>query len=200
MRILVASLLLMALGGCMKVSDMAEGSREQLRDAGILDHSDVRRASPWRLQPDSFIYIAQGYFSPVGNTQPRPNLLAEQAFNGFVEYFPRLRRAQAPLGLEEAMAEARSFGAHYLLYTRFASADDRIGTLEEWDDQRDVSRLGFDSGNIQMMLLETNTHYLVDTAHIRIRSGLLTSYDSKPQELLGPPFKDYAKRLLGVGR
>ena len=48
----------------MKVSDMAEGTRYHLRDAGILDHSETRRASSWRLQPDSFIYIAQGHFVP----------------------------------------------------------------------------------------------------------------------------------------
>ena len=57
-------LALLALAGCMKVSDMAEGTRYHLRDAGILDHSETRRASSWRLQPDSFIYIAQGHFVP----------------------------------------------------------------------------------------------------------------------------------------
>lgn len=38
--LIVAALL---LSGCMKVSDMAEGTRHQLRDVGILDHSETVR-------------------------------------------------------------------------------------------------------------------------------------------------------------
>lgn len=63
MRLLYVVLGALTLAGCMKVSDMAEGTRYHLRDAGILDHSQTRRASPWRLQADSFIYIAQGHFT-----------------------------------------------------------------------------------------------------------------------------------------
>lgn len=200
MRILVASLLLMALGGCMKVSDMAEGTRYHMRDAGLLDHSDTRRSASWRLQPDSFIYIAQGHFSPPGDVWPRPNVVAEEAFKGFVEYFPLVRRASEPLGLEEAMGQATSAGAHYLLYTRFAAADDRIGSFDEFNDQRALDRLGVDTGVIQLMLIETNTRYLVDTARIRSRGGLLGIYDNRPEDLLGPPLRDYARRLLGNTR
>ncbi|MCY1290972.1 hypothetical protein D9M68_246980 [compost metagenome] len=197
MRSLMFLLALVLLGGC-KVSDMADSVQYHLSDAGFLDHSDIRRASPWRLQADSFIYIAQGYFVPPGSAYPRPNVVAEEAFNGFVEYFPMVRRARGPAGLEEAMGQARAAGAHYLLYSRFAAADDRIGTYDEWADEEALDRLGRDRGVIQMMLVETNTRHLVDTATIRSRGGFLTFYDNQPEDLLGPPMQDYARRLLGV--
>nr|MBF0683745.1 DUF4823 domain-containing protein [Pseudomonas sp.] len=200
MRLMSAVLIMLALGGCMKVSDMAEGTRYHLRDVGILDHSDTRRAASRRLQADSFIYIAQGHFVPPGDAYPRPNVVAEEAFKGFVEYFPMVRRAREPLGLEQAMNQAASAGAHYLLYTRFAAADDRIGSFDELNDQRALDRLGVDSGVVQLMLIETGTRYLVDTARIRSRGGLLWLYDHQPEELLGPPLRDYARRLLGVSR
>ncbi|KPX48873.1 Lipoprotein [Pseudomonas syringae pv. helianthi] len=200
MRSLVLLLALLALSGCMKVSDMGEGVREQFSDAGLLDHSDTRRTANWRVQPDSFIYIAQGAFVPPGNAYPRPNVVAEEAFKGFVEYFPMVRRARGPMGLDEAMIEARSAGAHYLLYTRFAKADDRIGNGDQWSDQEAVDRLGVDSGVIQLMLIETSTRYLIDSARIRSRGGLLTLYDKSPEDLLGPPLEDYARTLLGVER
>ncbi len=198
MRILSVLVAVVLLAGCMKVSDMAEGTRYHLRDAGILDHSETRRASSWRLQPDSFIYLAQGHFVPPGDAHPRPNVVAEVAFEGFVEYFPLVRRAPQPLGLEQAMTQARAAGAHYLLYTRFAAADDRIGSFDELNEQRAVDRLGVDSGVVQLMLIETGTRYLVDTARIRSRGGLLNLYDAKPDQLLGPPLRDYARRLLGL--
>jgi hypothetical protein len=130
MRGVVLLVGVLLLGGCMKPSDLADKAIYQLRDVGVLDHSQARRASPWRLQADSFIYIAQGHFVPPGGAYPRPNVVAEEAYKGFVEYFPMVRRAKSPLGLEEALTEARSAGAHYLLYSRFAYADDRIGTVE----------------------------------------------------------------------
>ncbi|WP_339906012.1 DUF4823 domain-containing protein [Pseudomonas guineae] len=200
MRSLLLIVGVLLLGGCMKVSDLADRSIYQLRDVGVLDHSQTRRASSWRLQADSFIYIAQGHFVPPGGAYPRPNVVAEEAYKGFIEYFPMVRRAKAPLGLEESLAEAREAGAHYLLYSRFAYADDRIGTIEEWEDQEAVDRLGTDRGVIQLMLIETNTRYLVDTARIRGRGGLLTLYDAKPEDLIGPALQDYARRLLGLGR
>ncbi|PTU04053.1 DUF4823 domain-containing protein, partial [Pseudomonas sp. HMWF031] len=40
MRSLVLLLAVLALGGCMNVSDMAEGTRYHMSDAGLLDHSD----------------------------------------------------------------------------------------------------------------------------------------------------------------
>ena len=198
MRSLVLLLTFMALGGCMKVSDLGEGARYHLSDAGILDHSDTRRTSSFRLQPDSFIYIAQGAFVPPGGAYPRPNVVAEEAFDGFVEYFPMVRRARAPVGLNQAMGEARDAGAHYLLYTRFAKADDRIGNSDEWLDQEAVDRLGIDTGVIQIMLIETSTQYLIDTATIRSRGGLLTFHDNKPQDQIGAPLAQYARSLLGL--
>lgn len=198
MRSLVLLLACLALGGCMKVSDLGEGARYHMSDAGLLDHSDTRRSNSIRIQPDSFIYIAQGAFAPPGDAYPRPNVVAEEAFNGFVEYFPMVRRARAPEGLDEAMSAARAAGAHYLLYTRFAKADNRIGNSDEWADQEAVDRLGIDSGVIQLMLIETSTQYLIDTARIRSRGGLLTFHDTHPEDLLGPPLEQYARSLLGL--
>lgn len=201
MRNLFVAAVLLSLAGCMNVSDMADGATYHLRDAGVLDHSKVRRSASWRLQGDSFIYIAQGHFAPSGkHAYPRPNVVAEEAFRGFVEYFPMVRRARAPIGLDEALGEARAAGAHYLLYTRFAYADDRIGTLEEWEDQEAFDRLGTDRSVLQLMLIETNTRYLVDNARIRSRGGFLTFYDARPEDLIRAPLEDYARTLLGFSR
>jgi len=198
MRSLILLLALCALGGCMKTSDLAAGAEYHLRDAGVLDHSDTRRSASWRLQADSFVYIAQSHYNPPGGASPRPNVVADEAFRAFVEYFPLVRRSPTPLGLDEAMNEARTAGAHYLLYTRFADADDRIGTVEEWEDEEALDRLGIDSGVLQLMLIETNTRYLVDTARIRNRGGILTFYDNQPADQLRAPFEQYARTLLGV--
>jgi preprotein translocase subunit Sec61beta len=198
MRSLVLLLAVMALGGCMNVSDMGEGVRYHMSDAGLLDHSNSQRVNNFRIQPDSFIYIAQGAFAPPGSAYPRPNVVAETAFDGFIEYFPMVRRARAPEGLDAAMGEARAAGAHYLLYTRFAKADDRIGNSDEWLDQEAVDRLGIDSGIIQIMLIETSTQYLIDTARIKSRGGLLTFHDNKPEDLIGPPLQQYARSLIGI--
>lgn len=200
MRVFSLIAVSLVLSGCMQVSDMAEGTRNQLRDAGILDHSQTVRSASWRLQPDSLIYIAQGHFVPPGNAYPRPNVVAEEAFSGFVEYFPLVRRAPEPAGLDEALNQAAAIGAHYLLYTRFAAADDRIGSFDEFNDQRALDRLGVDTSTVQLMLIETGTGYFVDTARIRSRGGLLNIYDATPQVLLGPPLRDYARRLIGLGR
>ena len=97
-----------------------------------------------------------------------------------------------------SVLDARSAGAHYLLYSRFAGADDRIGTVVEWEDEEALDRLGVDSGVIQLMLIETGTRYLVDTARIHIRGGILTFYDNQPADQLRAPFEQYARTLLGV--
>lgn len=200
MRSLVMLLALMALGGCMNVSDMGEGVRYHMSDAGLLDHSETRRSLSVRLQPDSFIFIGQGVFVPPGSAYPRPNVVAEEAFKGFVEYFPLVRRAEGPLGLEDALVQARGVGAHYLLYARFAKADNRIGNGDEWYDEQAVDRLGVDTGSIQLMLIETSTRYLIDTVSIRSRGGLLTFHDNQPQDLIAAPLEDYARSLLGMSR
>ncbi|MDT3720019.1 DUF4823 domain-containing protein [Pseudomonas oryzihabitans] len=197
-RFLMVAVLLACLGGCMNVSDMASGVEYHLRDAGLLDHSRTQRLNNFRLQADSYIYIAQGAFVPIGHPYARPNVVAEEAFKGFVEYFPRVRRADKPEGFDDAMAKARQLGAHYLLYTRFAGADDRIGTWEEFEDQDDIGRVGRDRSVVQMMLVEVATFRLVDTASIRSRGGFLTFYDERPEDLLGPALNEYAQRLLGL--
>lgn len=187
MRRLFVIAALAMLQGCMSISDMGVVARDQLSDAGVLDHSQTRRSTNFRLQPDSFIYIAQGAFVPPGGAYPRPNVVAEEAFRGFIEYFPLVRRAAQPEGLEQALSEARGVGAHYVLYTRFARADDRIGNLDEWSDQEALDRLGIDSGVVQMMLIETNTRYLIDTATIRSRGGLLTLMTTSRKICLAHP-------------
>ena len=98
------------------------------------------------------------------------------------------------------MTQASAVGAHYLLYLRYAAADVRIGSFDELNEQRALDRLGVDSGVVQLMLIETGTHYLVDTARIRSRGGLLGIYDARPEHLLRPPLQDYARRLLGLSR
>ncbi|WP_434569347.1 DUF4823 domain-containing protein [Pseudomonas sp. Z1-14] len=198
MRSLFLLLAVLTLGGCMNVSDMGEGVRYHMSDAGLLDHSDSRRVNNLRIQPDSFIYIAQGAFAPPGSAYPRPNVVAEEAFNGFIEYFPMVRRARVPEGLDQAMGEARAAGAHYLLYTRFAKADNRIGNTDEWLDEEAVDRLGVDTGVIQIMLIETSTQYLIDTARIKSRGGLLTLHDKQPEDLIAAPLREYARTLLGI--
>ncbi|MFO1607573.1 DUF4823 domain-containing protein, partial [Pseudomonas aeruginosa] len=93
-RIALAMLLLGSLSACMKPSDLADGADYYLRDAGVLDHSASQRSNNRRIQADSFIYIGQGPFVPPGYRYARPNVVAEQAFEGFVEYFPLVRRAK----------------------------------------------------------------------------------------------------------
>ncbi|MCS8072475.1 DUF4823 domain-containing protein [Pseudomonas aeruginosa] len=197
-RIALAMLLLGSLSACMKPSDLADGADYYLRDAGGLDHSASQRSNNRRIQADSFIYIGQGPFVPPGYRYARPNVVAEQAFEGFVEYFPLVRRAKAPLGLDDAMREARAAGAHYLLYCRFARGDNRIGNWEEWEDEEELGRVGRDRSVIQVMLIETSTRFLVDSATIRSRGGFLTFYDATPEDLLRPPLEQYAQELLGL--
>ena len=59
---------------------------------------------------------------------------------------------------------------------------------------------GRDRGVIQLMLIETNTRHLVDSARIRNRGGFLTFYDQKPEDLIGPPLEEYARSLIGLSR
>ena len=77
-----------------------------------------------------------------------------------------------------------------------------IGYLpaDQQGNQTPTVNAGTDRSVIQLMLIETNTRYLVDTARIRSRGGFLTFYDAKPEDLLGPPLQDYARKLLGLGR
>lgn len=187
------------LASCMTVGDLTDGATYHLRDAGLLNHSEIKRANNWRLQADSYIYISQGLFIPLGHPSAKPNVVAEETFNAFVEYFPRLRQASVPQGFDEAMQVARSDGAHYLLYVRFAQGNDRIGNWEEFKARKESgARLGVDRGALQLMLVEVGSDYLVDTANIRHRGGFLTFYNTKPENLLRPPLREYARRLLGL--
>lgn len=199
MRQVFLILLTATLASCMTVGDLTDGATYHLRDAGLLNHSEIKRANNWRLQADSYIYISQGLFIPLGHPSAKPNVVAEETFNAFVEYFPRLRQANVPQGFDEAMQAARSDGAHYLLYVRFAQGNDRIGNWEEFKARKESgARLGVDRGALQLMLVEVGSDYLVDTANIRHRGGFLTFYNTKPENLLRPPLREYARRLLGL--
>jgi hypothetical protein len=48
------------------------------------------------------------------------------------------------------------------------------------------------------MLIETSTQYLIDTARIKSRGGLLTFHDTSPGDLIGPPLQQYARSLIGI--
>lgn len=198
MRQLVLIILTITLASCMKVSDLSVGATDQLRDVRLLNHSEIKRANNWRLQADSGIFISQGLFIPLGYSSAQVNIVAEEAFNAFVEYFPRVSRAAQPQGYDEALLAARSQGADYLLYTRFAQGNDRIGNLDQAKQLKDGARFGVDRSAIHLMLVEVASGYLVDTVNIRNRGGFLSSYNNKPEDLIRPPLRDYARRLLGL--
>ncbi len=195
MRQLLFIMLALMLASCMKVSDLSVGATDQLRDVRLLNHSEIKRANNWRLQADSYIYISQGLFVPLGYSSAHSNIVAEEAFNAFVEYFPRVDRSRQPLGFDDALLAARAAGADYVLYTRFAQGNDRIGNL---DEMKEGARFGVDRSAIHLMLIEVGSGYLVDTVNIRNRGGFLTSYNNKPEDLIRPPLRDYARRLLGL--
>jgi hypothetical protein len=199
MRQLLLIILVVALASCMKVSDLTAEAGYQLRDVGLLNHSEIQRTNNWRLQADSSIYISQGLFIPLGHPSAQANIVADEAFSAFVEYFPHVRRASAPLGYAEALSAAREEGAHYLLYTRFAQGNDRVGNWQEFKDKNESgARIGVDRGAIHLMLVEVGSGYLVDTSNIRNRGGFLTFYNNKPEDLIRPPLRQYARRLLGL--
>ncbi|MEL0169570.1 MAG: DUF4823 domain-containing protein [Pseudomonadaceae bacterium] len=185
------------LSGCMKPSDMQDQASYYLGDAGLLNHYRIQRSSTWVLQSDSKLYIAQGHFLPIGNPYARPNVVAEEAFAAAVEVFPIVRRAQQPLGLEEALAQARSYGYDYLLYTRFASAEDAVGSVEQWEESGQWDDVGLDRAILQLMVFEVGTRHLVDYARIETRGGFLQFYKASPDDLLRPPLQDYTGQLLG---
>lgn len=197
MRSALMLLAVLLVSGCMKPSDLQDQAGYYLGDAGVLNHYRIQRSGTWVLQSDSKLYIAQGHFLPVGNPYSRPNVVAEEAFAAAVEVFPIVRRARQPLGLEEALAEARSFGYDYLLYTRFAAADDAVGSVEEWEESGQWRDLGLDRGVLQLMLLEVGTRHLVDFVRVETRGGFLQFYKASPEDLLRPPLQDYTAQLLG---
>lgn len=188
---LLAALLLVA---CTP-SQMREEGRFYLSDAGLLDNYQIKRSGNWRLQADSRMYIAQSHFDPVGYTQARPNILAEEAFAAAVEVFPMVRRAEHPLGLEEALLRTRQQGLDYLLYTRFASGQ-ASGDSEQGAPAPEGHR-GRDRVVLQMLLMEASTERVVDFTTIENRTGFLNVSKSRPEDLLREPMQVYARQLLG---
>ncbi|UJJ31288.1 DUF4823 domain-containing protein [Halopseudomonas maritima] len=197
MRMVLIAFCFLLLSGCMKPSDMQQQASYYMGDAGLLNHYRIQRSSTWVLQSDSKLYIAQGHFLPVGEPYARPNVVAEEAFAAAVEVFPMVRRSTQPLGLEEALLEAKGFGYDYLLYTRFAAAEDSVGSREEWETSEQWGDVGRDRGVLQLMLLEVGTRHLVDFARIETRGGFLQFYNASPDDLLRPPLQDYTRQLLG---
>lgn len=199
MRQLLLVLSVLVLASCMKVSDLTNEAEYHMRDAGILNHSEIKRVNNLRLQADSHLYVSQGHFIALGYPQAQRTIVADETYSAFVEYFPHLSRARTPLTYVEALQAARSAGAHYLLYTRFAQGNDRIGNMEEFKARKDTgARLGVDRSAIHLMLVEVGSGYLLDTVNIRHRAGILTSHNNKPEHLIRPALRDYARRLLGL--
>lgn len=188
---------LLALTGCVKPSDMQKTARYHLGDAGLMDNYTITRQANWSLQSDSSLFIAQGHFVPVGHPYARPNVVAEETFAAAVQVFPLMRRAESPLGLEEALDQAYVHGMDYLLYTRFASADDQVGDREHWEDSRRLGDVGVDRATLHLILMETATRRMIDHAVVATRGGFLQFYQSEPTDLLRPPLEDYTRQLLG---
>lgn len=183
MRLGLILVIFLMLAGCMKVSEMANEASYHLSDVGLINHQRIERAASRRIQRDSLIYIVQSHFPPVEHRVVPDNVLAQETFNAFVQYFPHMRRSSSPLGLEQALMSARHEQADFLLYTRFAQANER-------------PVLG--QGVIQFMLYELGSGKLIDNGSIHICGGLLTSVNKKPEDLLRKPMQAYAQRLLGL--
>ena len=197
MRLIALIVVLVALAGCMKPSDMHREARYYLGDAGLMDHYQIHRSANRKLQSDSRLYIAQGHFVPVGHPYARPNIVAEEAFAAAVKVFPLVQRAAQPLGLEEALLAARAERSHYLLYTRFAGAREGVGSREQWESSQQWGDLGIDLAVLQLILMETSTGEIVDFVTIESRGGFLQFYKANAEDLLRAPLEDYTQRLLG---
>jgi hypothetical protein len=197
MRWIGLVLCLLLAAGCMKPSDMTQQARYYMGDAGLMDHYKITRSGNWRIQSDSQLYIAQGHFVPVGHAYSRPNVVAEEAFAAAVQVFPMVRRAEQPLGLEQALDQARAQRSDYLLYSRFASARDGASTMAEWEETRRFGDLGIDRAVLQLVLMETSSRRVVDFVVIESKGGFLQFYKASPEDLLRRPLEDYTRRLLG---
>ena len=182
-----------SLGACTP-SQMRDEGHFYLSDAGLLENYQIQRSGNWRLQADSRLYIAQSHYDPVGYTDARPNILAEEAFAAAVQVFPMVRRAEQPLGLEEALTRARQHGMDYVLYTRFASAQSSTGA--DRPEPADGS-VGRDRVVLQLLLMEAGTERLVDFVTIENRTGFLNFSKSRPEDLLREPMQAYTRQLLG---
>lgn len=193
MRWIALLLGLMVIAGCMKPSDMRQGARYYLDDAGLTNNYRINRSATWTLQSDSSLYIAQGHFVPAGHPYSRPNVVAEEAFAAAVQVFPLVQRAHQPAGLDEALDQAFSSRSDYLLYTRFANAEGADASKTQ-DQRNDV---GVDKAVLQLILMETSTRRVVDFVTIETKGGFLQFFKAKPSTLLRPPLEDYTRRLLG---
>ena len=191
-RLLVAVAVL-ALVACTP-SQMRDEGRYYLSDAGLLESYQIQRSGNWRLQADSRLYIAQSHYDPVGYAHARPNILAEEAFAAAVQVFPMVRRAEQPLGREEALTRARQEGMDYVRYTRFASASSSTRDDRPEPPQGTVGR---DRVVLQMLLMEAATERLVDFVTIENRTGFLNLGKSRPEDLLREPMQAYTRQLLG---
>ena len=189
----VTFLTLLLLTACTP-SQMRDEGRYYLRDAGLLAGYQIQRSGNWRLQADSRLYIAQSHYDPVGYAHARPNILAEEAFAAAVQVFPMVRRAEQPLGLEQALTRARQEGMDYVLYTRFASA--RSSTRDDRPEPPKGS-VGRDRVVLQMLLMEAGTERVVDFVTIENRTGFLNFSKSRPEDLLREPMQAYTRQLLG---
>lgn len=195
-KLLSAVLMLVAvlsLYACTPSQIQQEG-RYYMSDAGLLDNYSIQRSGNWRLQADSRLYIAQSHYDPVGYAHARPNLLAEETFAAAVQVFALVRRAEQPLGLEEALTRARQHGMDYVLYTRFASAQSSTGA--DRPEPADGS-VGRDRVVLQLLLMEAGTERLVDFVTIENRTGFLNFSKSRPEDLLREPMQAYTRQLLG---
>lgn len=186
-------LALLSLAACTP-SQMRDEGRYYMSDAGLLENYQIQRSGNWRLQADSRLYIVQSHYDPVGYAHARPNILAEEAFAAAVQVFPLVRRAEQPLGLEEALTRARQEGMDYLLYTRFASA--QSSTRDDRPEPPQGSA-GRDRVVLQMLLMEAATERLVDYVTIENRTGFLNLGRSRPEDLLREPLQAYTRQLLG---
>ena len=106
-----------------------------------------------------------------------------------------VRRAEQPLGLEQALTRARQEGMDYLLYTRFASAQASGGSDQSEPDRQ--GRVGRDHVVLQMLLMEASTERLADFVTIENRTGFLNFGKSRPEDLLREPMQAYTRQLLG---
>src|SRR5690606_19829974 len=197
LRVVMVGLAGLLLGGCMP-SQMVEEGRYYLGDAGLLDNYRFQRGGNWRLQADSRLYIAQSHFVPVGHTGARPNILAEEAFAAAVQVFPQVRRAEQPLGLDEALGKARQQGMDYLLYTRFASARASGEGATEWPAEEEAG-VGREHVIVQLLLSAASAWRPVHLTTLESRPGFADFGRSRPQDPLRDAMQPYSRQLVGSG-
>jgi len=163
MRQLLLVVLAVMLASCMKVSDLTAETEYHLRDIGLLNYTELKRANTWRLQDDSYIYISQGHFVPLGHPSAQPNIVAQESFNAFIEYFPRLSRSPTPLGYEEALSAwllAYQLSGRTALLYNLAQAYSRLGMLEEEKATLEAFLSDTDEGAVNETLTQSATERL----------------------------------------